>query len=90
LDGIASTGDRRREADAVLTVTYVVVHRLRNGHDVDAEFVELGGIAERVVTADYDQMFDRERREVANTCLERSQVCSPFVFRETGKFSAAR
>src|SRR5690348_8902339 len=69
LDGIAGAGDRRREADAVLSVTDVVVHRLRNGNDLDAELVELGGIAECVVAADYDQMFDAKRRVVRQYLL---------------------
>jgi len=58
-----------READAVLSVTNVVVHRLRNGDDLDAEFVELGRIAERVIAADGDQVFDAERREVRQHLL---------------------
>jgi hypothetical protein len=69
LDSIAGASDRSREADAVLSVTDVVVHRFRNGNDLDAEFVELGRIAERVVAADRDQMFDAERREVRQHLL---------------------
>ena len=64
LDGVAGAGDRRREADAVLGVADVVVHRLRDGNDLDAEPVELGRVTERVVTADGDKVFDAERREV--------------------------
>ena len=64
LDGIAGAGDRGREADAVLGVADVVVHRLRDGDDLDAEFVELGRVTERVVAADGDQVFDAEPREV--------------------------
>src|SRR5205807_4794046 len=64
LDGIAGAGDRGREADAVLGVADVVVHRLRDGDDLDAEFVELGRITERVVAADGDQVFDAEARKV--------------------------
>src|SRR5262249_57204049 len=41
LDGVAGAGDRGREADAVLGVADVVVHRLLDGDDLDAEFVEL-------------------------------------------------
>src|ERR1700742_4893338 len=58
LDGIAGAGDRGREADAVLGVADVIIHRLRDGDDLDAEFVELGRITERVVAADGDQVFD--------------------------------
>src|SRR6476661_11258350 len=64
LDGVAGAGDRSREADAVLGVADVVVHRLRDGNDLDAEVVELGRITERVVAADGDQVFDAEPREV--------------------------
>src|SRR5882724_1745472 len=64
LDGIAGAGDRGREADAVLGVADVVVHRLRDGDDLDAEVVELGRITERVVAADGDQVFDAEPRKV--------------------------
>src|SRR5262247_4915184 len=46
LDGVAGAGDRGREADAVLGVADVVVHRLRDGDDLDAETVELVRIAE--------------------------------------------
>src|SRR5438046_6325374 len=64
LDGVAGAGDRGREADAVFGVADVVVHRLRDGNDLDAEFVELGRITERVIAADDDQVFDAEPREV--------------------------
>src|SRR6266581_8042956 len=64
LDGVAGAGDRGREAYTVLGVADVVVHRLRDGDDLDAEVVELGCVTERVVAADGDQMFDAEPREV--------------------------
>src|SRR5467141_4893721 len=64
LDSCAGAGDRGREADAVLGVADVVVHRLRDGDDFDTEFVELGRITKRVVAADGDQVFDAEPREV--------------------------
>ena len=64
LDGIAGAGDRGRETDAVLGVADVVIHRLEDGNDPDAESVELVRIAERVVATDRDQMFDAEPREV--------------------------
>ena len=60
LDRVAGASDRGREADAVLGVADVVVHRLRNGDDFDAEFVELGRVTERVVAADGDQVFDAQ------------------------------
>ena len=69
MDGIAGASDRRRETDAVFSVTDVVVHRLRDGNDLDPEIIELGGIAECVVAADYDQMFDAKRREVRQYLL---------------------
>src|SRR5215216_3653244 len=65
LDGVAGAGDRGREADAVLGVADVVVHRLRDGDDLDAEFVDLGCVTERVVAADGDQVLDAEPREVS-------------------------
>src|SRR6202022_1149365 len=58
LDGVAGAGDRGREADAVFGVADVVVHRLRDGDDLDAEVVELGRITERVIAADGDEVFD--------------------------------
>src|SRR5258708_6595552 len=61
---MAGAGDRGREADAVFGVANVVVHRLRDGDDLEAEFVELGRIPERVIAADSDQVFDAEPREV--------------------------
>src|SRR6202022_1873806 len=69
LDGIAGSGDRGREADAVLGVADVVVHRLRDGDDLDAEVVELGRITERVIAADGDQVFDAEPGEVRQTLV---------------------
>ena len=56
--------DRRREADAVFGVAYVVIHRLRYSNNLDAKFVELGRVAERVVTADCNKVLDAEGREV--------------------------
>ena len=64
LDSVAGAGDRGREADAVFGVADVVVHRLRDSDDLDAEVVELGCVTERVVAADGDQMFDAKPREV--------------------------
>src|SRR5207302_9226579 len=52
LDRVAGAADRRREADAVLGVAHIVVHRLRDGDDLEAETVELGRVAQRVVAAD--------------------------------------
>src|SRR5262249_16646859 len=69
LDGVAGAGDRGREADAVLRVVNVVIHRLRDGNDLDAEFVELGRVAERVVTTDGNEVLDAERREVRQHLL---------------------
>jgi hypothetical protein len=64
LDSVAGAGDRGREADAVFGVADVVVHRLRDSDDLDAEVVELGCVTERVVAADGDKMFDAKPREV--------------------------
>src|SRR6266404_6348703 len=69
LDGIAGAGDRGREADAVFGVSDVVVHCLRDSDDPDAELVELGRVAERVVAADGDQVFDAEPRKVRQHLL---------------------
>jgi hypothetical protein len=66
LDGITGARDCSGEADAVLGVAHVIVHGLRDGNDLDAELVELGGIAQRVIPADRDQVFDAESREVGN------------------------
>ena len=64
LDGVTGARDCGREADAVLGVADIVVHRLRDGDDLDAYVVELGCVTERVVAADGDQMFDAKPREV--------------------------
>src|SRR5712671_1271673 len=64
LNGVAGPRNGGREADAVLSIVDVVVHRLRDRNDLDAERVELGRVAQRVVSADGDQMFDTEGREV--------------------------
>src|SRR5580700_3578171 len=69
LDRVAGAGDRRRESDAVLSIADVVVHRLRNANDLDAEIIKLGRIAERVIPADGNQMFDTERRKVRQHLL---------------------
>src|SRR5499427_5245018 len=69
LDGVAGAGDRGREADAVLGVVNVVIHRLRDGNDLHAELVELGRVAERVVTADGNEVLDAQRREVRQHLL---------------------
>jgi hypothetical protein len=66
LDGITGARDCSRETDAVLGVAHVIVHGLRNGNDLDAELVELGSIAQRVIPADRDQVFDAESREIGN------------------------
>jgi len=47
----------------------VVIHCLRDCNDLDAEFVELGRVAERVVTADGDEVLDAESREVRQHLL---------------------
>src|SRR6185436_9316921 len=69
LDGVAGAGDRGREADAVLGVVNVVVHRLGDGNNLDAELVELGGVAERVVTTDGNEVLDAQRRKVRQHLL---------------------
>ena len=63
------------EADAVLGVADVVVHRLRHGDDFDALAVEFGGIAESVVAADGDQVVEAEGLDV----LEHAGVMSKTV-----------
>jgi hypothetical protein len=47
----------------------VVIHRLGDCNDLDAELVELGRVAERVVTTDGNEVFDAERREVRQHLL---------------------
>src|SRR5262249_1796884 len=69
LDRVAGAGDRGREADAVLGVVNVAIHRLRDCNDLHAELVELGPVAERVVTTDGDEMLDAQRREVRQHLL---------------------
>src|ERR1700730_2670159 len=69
LDGIGSAGDRRREADAVLGVANVVIHGLWNCNDPDAKCIELSRVAERVITADGNEVVNAERREVRQHLL---------------------
>jgi hypothetical protein len=47
----------------------VVIHRLRDCNDLDAKFVELGRVAERIVTADGNKVLDAQRREVRQHLL---------------------
>ena len=60
LDGVHGAGDGGGEADAVFGVPHVIVHRLGDGDDVEALAVEFGGIAERVVAANGDQVIQVE------------------------------
>ena len=60
IDGVGGARDRGRKADAIFRVADIVVHRLRNRHHLDAEPVEVGGVAQRVVAADGDQVFKVE------------------------------
>jgi hypothetical protein len=53
-DGVAGAGDRGREADAVLGVVNVVIHRLRNANDLDAKLVELGRVMSALVKGCYE------------------------------------
>src|SRR5258705_5782524 len=64
LNGVARPRDGGRKTDAVLGIVDVVVHRLRDRDDLDANRVELGRVTQSVVSADSDQMFDTEGREV--------------------------
>ena len=64
LDGVHGAGDGGGEADAVLGVAHVVVHRLGDGDDLEALAVELGGVAERIVAADGDQVIEAEGLDV--------------------------
>ena len=85
--------DGGREADAVLGVADVVVHRLRDGDDLDAELVELGRIAERVVAADGDQVVDAERLEVRQHLagdVVGLVAMPPLVLSEAGKSLPSR
>src|SRR5262249_23629523 len=45
-------------------VAHIVVHRLRDGDDLDAKLIKLRRIAERVVAADRNEVLDAERGEV--------------------------
>jgi hypothetical protein len=47
----------------------VVIHRLGDCNDLHSELVELGRIVERVVTADGNEVFDAQRREVREHLL---------------------
>ncbi len=64
LDGVHRARDRGREADAVLGVPHVVVHRLRDRDHLRAEVVEPRRVGERVVAADGEQVLDPEAGEV--------------------------
>src|ERR1700730_790500 len=61
---VGGSGDCCREADTILGVANVVVHRLRNGDDLHAQFIKLGGVAECVVATDGDQLVDAQGREI--------------------------
>ena len=47
----------------------IVIHSLRDCNDLDAEFAELGRVAEGIVTADGNEMLDAQRREVRQHLL---------------------
>ena len=64
LDGVHGAGDGGGEADAVLGIPHVVVHRLGDGDDLHALAVELGGVAQGVVAADGDQVIEPEGLDV--------------------------
>src|ERR1017187_4217506 len=56
--------DRRRKPDAILGVAHVVIHRLRDGDDLEALRVKARRIAQRVVAADRDQVIEPQRLHV--------------------------
>ena len=90
LDRVAGAGDRRRESDAVLSIADVVVHRLRNTNDLDAEIIELGRIAERVIAA--DEQSDVRYRAPKGSTAPAWRRPRPWLApsRETGKSLPAR
>src|SRR5262249_42153451 len=63
-DRIHGARDGGGESDAVFRVADVVVHGLRNRNDLHALPVELGGIAEGVVTPDGDQVIQAQRLDI--------------------------
>src|SRR5712692_1270724 len=57
-------GDAGAEADAVVRSRHVIVHGLRDADDLEAFLIEPHGVAQRVVTADGNQVFDAEPSEI--------------------------
>ena len=84
---MASDGarDGGRKADAVLGVPDVVVHRLGDRDHLDAELVERGGVAQRVVAADGDQVVEPQRSPDSSAP---ASVMIPASCRLLGKLSA--
>ena len=64
LDGVHGARDGGREADAVLGIPHIVVHGFRHGDHLHSVPVELRRVAERVVSADGDQIVQPERLDV--------------------------
>ena len=64
LDGVHGARDGGGEADAVLGVADVVVHRLGDRDHLHALPVELRGVAQRIVAADGDQVIQVQRLDV--------------------------
>ena len=64
LDRVDGAGDRGREADAVLGVADVVVHRLRDRDHLRAEVVQPRRVGEGVVAADGEEVVEPRALEV--------------------------
>ena len=64
LDGFGRARDGGRKADAVLGIAHVVVHRFRNGDDLETLGVQARGVAQRIVAADGDQVIEAQRFHV--------------------------
>src|SRR5712691_8734044 len=57
-------GDAGAESDAVVRSRHVIVHGLRDADDLEAFLIEPHGVAQRVVPADGNQVFDAEPSEI--------------------------
>ena len=73
-DASRATAHSGVESKCGVSPRQVVVHRLRNAHDLDAESRELCGYTQRVVPADGDDGIQVHDRNIGDGLLDKSRV----------------
>ena len=64
IDGIRCARNCGGEADAVLGMAYIVIHRFGDARYFDAELIEVGGVAQGVIAANSNEVVDFQVLEV--------------------------